>query len=346
MVLRISAKEALSNARTNRFNQWHGVATDEATTNADAASRRLCNEFARIEPTPPPRRFDLKAPVFTMGSCFAREIEAALRAAGGHVISLDRAKMDRPEFHDGEGTVRSGFFHRFTPRAIWHEFKIAFDELPGWKANSSLLFPRGEELEDFNYWAVKGSDLSARAHGVRRSLAREFVQRVTEAELVILTLGLIEAWVHKPTGFDCNRIDPRVIARRPEEFELVFLDYEDTIFCLADVRRMLKRYHKTGDFQLVVTVSPVPLGSTFSTDDIIVANERSKSVLRAAAGKFCSDNPDVRYFPSYEFVRFSEPAAAWRPDRLHVQRAMVNHIVKTFTRTYFGQGRVKNSVAA
>lgn len=101
---------------------------------------------------------------------------------------------------------------------------------------------------DFNYWAVKGFDESLAAHRVRRTLGREFVRRVVEAELIILTLGFNESWLHKPSGFHCNRIQPTILTRRPGEFELVFLDYADTLFCLADIQRMLKAYHRTGDF--------------------------------------------------------------------------------------------------
>lgn len=74
---------------------------------------------------------------------------------------------------------------------------------------------------------------------------------------------------------------------------------------------------------------------TFSGQDVVVANERSKATLRAAADTFCTDNPGVRYFPSYELVRFSDTEVAWRPDRVHVQRRMVEHVVGNFVDAYF-----------
>lgn len=331
----LSVQEALRFSRSNSFGVWNHGPSSDVSSNPVHASRRIFDGYANVQVPPPDRRFDLRAPVFTMGSCFAREIEAVLRAKGGNVVSVDPERMDRPEFRDASGRVRSGFFHRFTPRAIWHEFKIAFDELPGWDAERSLLFPYGDTFVDFNYWAVKGFDETLPAHRTRRAIAREFVRRATESELIVLTLGLNESWLHKPSGFHCNRINPHILARRADEFELHFLDFADTLFCLNDIRRMLKLYHRTGDFMLVVTVSPVPLQVTFSGADVVIANERSKAILRAAADSFCNSAPDTRYFPSYELVRFSAPELAWRPDRVHVQPAMVEHVVETFCGAYF-----------
>ena len=333
--MKLNADDALGLGRSNSYGVWNSGPSGDISTNPTHASRRIYEGYAKVHAPPPDRVLDLHAPVFTMGSCFAREIEAALRAKGGNVVSMDMARMDRPEFRDANGKIRNGFFHRFTPRALWHEFKIAFDELPSWDPERSLLFPYGEVFVDFNYWSVAGFDESLAAHRVRRALAKEFVRKVTESELVILTLGLNESWLHKPSGFHCNRINPKVLARRADEFELHFLDYPETLFCLEDIRRMLKAYHRTGDFVLVVTVSPVPLTMTFSGTDVIIANERSKAILRAAADTFCNGAPDVRYFPSYELVRFSAPELAWRPDRVHVQGPMVQHVVDTFCEAYF-----------
>ena len=54
--------------------------------------------------------------------------------------------------------------------------------------------------------------------------------------------------------------------------------------------------------RILLTVSPVPLTATASTQHVLAATVYSKSVLRAAAGELYSLHQDVDYFPSYEIV--------------------------------------------
>lgn len=337
MNARLSVDAALQNRKRNAgYAHWnHSPSSSEISTNPQNAARRIFDGFADIIPATPVSKVSLDSPVFTMGSCFAREIERALIKMHGQVVSMDAASLARPEFCDENGKPRSGFFHRFTPRSIWQELKIAFDEIPEWRVESSLIFARGLDLADFNYLEVKGMPLDLEAKITRRTVARELTRRLQESSLIILTLGLIESWVHKPTGLHCNRVDPKILATRKEEFELVFLDYDDTVACLNDIHDLIRRHHKTGEFHLVITVSPVPLQTTFSDQDIVIANEQSKCLLRTAAGSFCNGKQNVSYFPSYEIARFSNPAMAWRNDRVHVEPQMVNHIVRTFVTNYF-----------
>lgn len=54
--------------------------------------------------------------------------------------------------------------------------------------------------------------------------------------------------------------------------------------------------------RFLLTVSPVPLIATASSNHILVANQYSKSVLRAVAGDLSNVRSDVDYFPSYELI--------------------------------------------
>jgi hypothetical protein len=64
---------------------------------------------------------------------------------------------------------------------------------------------------------------------------------------------------------------------------------------------------------IYVTVSPVPLQRTFSGQDVYVANNLSKSTLRAALGQLAVNRKNVRYFPSYEMVMAARDEA-WEAD--------------------------------
>jgi hypothetical protein len=97
---------------------------------------------------------------------------------------------------------------------------------------------------------------------------------------------------------------------------------------------LIARHHRDGQFQMVVTVSPVPLSATFSGQDIVVANMESKSILRAAARALVDRHANVSYFPSYEMVLYSAQEKAWRPDRIHVNPELVAHITGRFVASY------------
>ncbi len=339
----LSGRDALQNAKGNELKHWNRSARSlDLSDFPEDASRRIFDNLAAVVPSygGPKLRRDSK--VFAMGSCFAREIERALIVKGANVVSVD-ASMQRDEFRDPTGKIRDGFFHRFTPPAISQEFEACFDELPRWTPRT-LVFPQGDDrFLDLNYWQVAGADDSGRATDVRRDIARTLVRRAAEADVVIVTLGLIEAWLHKPTGFFANFTTAPFLARHRKDFELHLIGVDETIACLEAVDRVLRKHHRTGNYQLVVTVSPVPLSATFTDKDIVVANMDSKSTLRAAAAAFVAQNDHAHYFPSYEMVLYSNTKRVWRPDRMHVRGAMIDHVLSTFLGAYYEEGAFDGS---
>ena len=54
--------------------------------------------------------------------------------------------------------------------------------------------------------------------------------------------------------------------------------------------------------RFVLTVSPVPLVATATTEHVVTATILSKSILRVAASEVCRIMSDVKYFPAYEIV--------------------------------------------
>lgn len=332
---KISAKEVLTQTRGNDFNAWNrSTSTSLRSEHENDASRRIHDHYAILKPTYSGPILTQDAAIFAMGSCFAREIEAALIRSGGNVVSMDKS-IKRDEFKDGQGKIRNTFFHRFTPRSIWQEFMWCFDQFEHWQTETLILGEGENDRIDLNYCQVPGADITLKATLTRREIARTLVRNATKAKIIILTLGLIEAWFHKPTGLYANKVQPRTL-RHGDDFELHLLDLADTVQCLEEIYELLHKYHETGDFRFVITVSPVPLQSTFTSDDIIIANATSKAVLRAAETEFVDRYDNVDYFPSYEMVNYSNQDLAWRPDRIHVNPEMVAHIVRTFQETYYG----------
>lgn len=325
--------------KDNRFNRWNVSSTGELSANPENAAHRIYADYAVLNVPKLDRSFAHNDPVFAMGSCFAREIESALMARGHNVVSMDKKAIDRPEFMTPEHPVkghgpRTGFFHRYTPSSMLQEFRQSFDEIPGW-TDTSLLSRYGDDILDLNYSHLPGIDTSIEATATRRRVARELVQQSVRARMVVLTLGYVEAWLHRPSGLWANTVHPKLFRQHPDEFEFRLLSIEDVVGTLEGIHDLLSRRSETGDFTIFVTVSPVPLAMTFTGDDIVVANAASKAILRVAAGAFAAAHDNVVYFPSYEMVTHSRQDLAWRADRLHVTREMVDRIVATFQASYF-----------
>ena len=89
---------------------------------------------------------------------------------------------------------------------------------------------------------------------------------------------------------------------------------------------------------MILTVSPVPLTSTFTSADVAVANTYSKSVLRAAVEELIAERPRADYFPSYESVVLTERKLAWLDDQVHVSSEFVQFNVDRMIRRYVNYG--------
>ena len=336
-MVQVSAAEAMANVRANRTHRWNR-APDTATRSDDAddASNRIFDGLADIRPSYDGPRFAGAAPVFAMGSCFAREIEHALKRRGGNVISID-SSIERPEFEDEHGKVRTTFFHRYTPAAMAQEFRWPFGRQDGWSDDALIFEGRDGTAADLNYAEVAAMR-GLEAVRLRRGVAGALVRKLVDARIVIVTLGLTEGWVHLPTGLAVNAMVGRFMARMGEAFALRRIDYDEVLAALDAILEVIRQEHVDGDFQFFVTVSPVPFQSTFFAEDIVVANLTSKATLRAAAVAFAARHDRVHYFPSYELVTYSDPALAWRPDRVHVEPLMVRHIMDRFISTVYEPG--------
>jgi hypothetical protein len=78
-------------------------------------------------------------------------------------------------------------------------------------------------------------------------------------------------------------------------------------------------------------VSPVPLGRTFTDDDIVIANGYSKAQLRAVAGQIDAEFDNVIYWPSYEIALRAD---LFRPDGRHITEDGVRFIMDRFLATH------------
>ena len=323
----------MGNAR-HPYSAWNSSAsTAERSVDPKDASNRILDGFFTPQCLPDAPRIRRSDPVFAMGSCFAREIESALQREKFTITSIDRGALSDTALWGDSLKDALGFFHRYNTPSMELEFRRAFADVDFNEDEDLLVESAAGRIFDLNY-SERLPRINREGVVARRRAARSFVANAASAKAIIVTLGLTEAWFHTPSGFYCNAITGELLGRNRKDFELRTISFEENIRALEGILDCLKRKHESGNFTLFVTVSPVPIQSTFSEHDIVVSNAHAKATLRAAAGEFCARHEGAVYFPSYEIAMQSDPALVWRPDRVHINPACVRHIVSVFTTRY------------
>ncbi|WP_068112523.1 GSCFA domain-containing protein [Tropicimonas marinistellae] len=282
--------------------------------------------------------------VFTIGSCFARNVESALISAGIEVTSRD---FDLGPIGESLGFA-GNFFNKYSIHSVNNELRWALDRasFPG----KDVLYPLQADDSKYSDLQLGAAKLEFSADEILAFRHRflDVMARAAEADVVIVTLGYVEVWYDTQLGIYLNVAPPPQLARKqPERFEFRVLSYEDVLGGLRELYEILTRY-RSKPLRMLLTVSPVPLLSTFRDVDVLVANSYSKSVQRAAIDAFIAETDGVDYFPSYEFVVLSDPRVAWsRGDYRHVSSDLVARIMQSVLARYVpGSGQQEAQGAA
>ena len=321
----ISAAEAYTNAKTNKLRNY--PSPERGGDRLYPLAGPCAKPSFAIKPTDS---------VFTIGSCFARNVETALRDIGMTVTSNEN---QLGVVGDSLGFTPN-FFNKYSIHSIYNDLKWALerDSYPG----DDIIYPMHKDglYADMQLGMSK---LQFAMDDIRdfRTRYLDVMARARDADVVIITLGYVETWYDNKLGIYLNTSPPKpLIKAEPDRFDFRVLSYNDVLGALHDVHALLVK-HRTKPLKMLVTVSPVPLLSTFRDVDVLVANTYSKSVQRAAIDEFIRDVDGVDYFPSYEFVTLSNPDLAWsRGDYRHVSPDLVAQIMSHVVSQYVEGGRV------
>lgn len=329
MAKRYSSDEALAIARKNEYRYWAG--RDKPTS---AAARFTTGERINIGHKPK-FTLDRSEPVFTIGSCFAREVENVLGVMSipytlqGHGIRRDQYAGWNEE--TGGSDLARGAFNKYCVHSMTHEIgRVLLNEQ---YVDEGLL-----ELREGLWFDPHASNLKMlpKEEALRnRAAISAGTATIKNAKVVFMTLGMTESWIDTETGLAMNQSpDPTFFRRYPNRFD--FVNYSAT-----DIREELRnlllliREKCNPNMHFVLTVSPVPLGTTFQARDIIIENTRAKSTLRVVADEMREEFDFVDYFPSYEIVMNSPRPLAWLDDQLHVSFETVRHVMQIFKDAYY-----------
>lgn len=270
--------------------------------------------------------------IFTIGSCFAREIETFLVRGDYKVTSRITDLPEHPEFILSSGVTHIfDFFNRYNLGSMYQEIDSLMNG--GYLADSDDLYYKaiGDQLFDDLHYTPAAQSTNIDGIKSRRSFIQtRLSEALCQSDVVILTLGLCESWYDLSTDQYLNVVSsPQMLRKYQDSLRFKFIGARENIELLDKIIAVL------GDKKIIITVSPVPLEVTFTGRDVIEANLSAKSILHAAANEAAQNHSNVDYFPSYEMAFYSESSQVWKPDGRHVLPEMVQHIVKSALDTYF-----------
>ncbi|WP_442753692.1 GSCFA domain-containing protein [Methylocystis sp. JAN1] len=317
-------EDVFTKARANAARVFSAHAHD-----GTSGAERIADDVLERLQHEPKFRLERNAPFFTIGSCFARNIEAALLKHSVECITSRAIFPDELYETTGLG-ARNGALNAYTPGSM--RDLVRFSARQDAETVATLDVGNGEwaDLLASGLRFLTRSELA----GVRKTLIDAY-RRLPEARTVILTLGFTEAWRDLSSGLYVNRPPAGNIRlnRRASGFEFVNMSAAQSLEAVDQtVREIRSQTHDQA--KIILTVSPVPLSSTFTREDVITCNDFSKATLLAVAREVASKYDYVDYFPSYQYVRHSNPATTWQDDGVHVQYAVVSRIMEKFADHY------------
>lgn len=291
----------------------------------------------RIEPIAKPAfkpSFQLERgeTVFTIGSCFARNIEEHLATLGFNVPMVGYRVPDE----ERDGVRANNVLNKYNVFSINNAIKFACDPASPSCGEEYLYQVGSDAYMDLQLFARLPVGLS---RGLERQRdIRQLTRTAIRARVLVVTLGLAEVWYDKKLDLWLNMTPPLPLVRKdPTRFEFRVLDYAQVYGGLKSLIALLDEYAVEG-YRLLITVSPVPLNSTFTDQDVLVANTYSKSVQRAAVQEICDEYSHIDYFPSYESVTLSDRKLAYETQpRTHVTDQLVQMNVTRMIEAYCRQ---------
>lgn len=271
--------------------------------------------------------------VATAGSCFAQHIARHLAKSGYnyYVAEQPHPALGKALANDfGYGVFSARYANIYTSRQLLQLIQRAEGQFApstiAWEApnGSGVVDPFRPTIHPGNYSSVEEMLVDRDIHlsAVRRMLR--------EMDVFIFTLGLTETWVDRRDGaafplcpgINGGKFDPGV-------HQFINLSVDDVRNDLSEVISILRIIRPS--LKVILTVSPVPLKATASSNHVLTATTYSKSVLRVAAHDIVSIYDNVEYFPSYEIITGNfNRGCYYAADLREVLPEGVSHVMRSF----------------
>ncbi len=252
---------------------------------------------------PKEKPFDENSNIFTMGSCFATNIQKA----------FVKRKAELGISNKGEDNL----LH--VPSSVNNSFGIT--QFFEWALEN--------KIDSTSYWYDDNGKYTA------SSEREKYQEWLKSSDGFIFTFGVSEIWKDLETDTVFWRAVPQDLYNENKvryKFELSTVEQN-----INNMKRLIETIHKNvGNVPIILTVSPVPLLATFRGVSAVSANSVSKAILRVAVDQIMSLNLDnVYYWPSYEVFKDIAPHIKDSSFQSDVTNHPHNYIVKDVVNLFF-----------
>jgi hypothetical protein len=268
--------------------------------------------------------------VSSAGSCFAANIVPYLESAGIEYVR----RGGLPQSFDCNGKDNFSY----------SKFSAGYGNIYTVRAMTQLInraLGRFQPVED--RWHIAETVIDPFRPGLRWPatsdrefdiLTRQYLSEVLDvilaSDVFVFTLGLTEAWLSKVDGAVFPAC-PGTVAGTYDPGRHYFKNFaaSEVISDLHQLVRLLASLNSS--IRVILTVSPVPLVATATTNHVLVATTYSKSVLRVAAGEIADCYESVCYFPAYEIITGPQaPFDYFKPDRREPSEIGIRAVMNVF----------------
>ena len=258
-----------------------------------------------VHPITSPRfKFSYSDQIISLGSCFAQHVARHIQnkglnylvtEPGGSELTAENARAL------GYGIFSARYGNIYTSRQalqlVERSLGIRSPEIDAWRiSDNSWIDPFRP-----NIMSREGFASRRELHSDRQDHFNAVRTMLREADIMIYTLGLTEAWqsIHDefvvpfpPGVFGCES--------NARCYEFINFDIAQTVVDLSRFVDLVRDAQP--NIRVMLSVSPVPLVATYSGSHVLCATTYSKSVLRVAVSEVMRTRDWVDYFPSYEIV--------------------------------------------
>jgi len=254
--------------------------------------------------------FSKRTKLLSIGSCFAVNFSRWIRLQGVTVLN--------PEWgmHYNLPTIYREFQH-----ASGKKIKNIIWNIEG---------KRGAYYIDGNRHPIHASTLE-KLKETHLKIVKDSHKALRTADVILITLGLSEVWEEKvgDEWVTINRTPPEKIYNK-ERHKCRNLTVKESKEHLQNIIRLIRRYNKNAD--VVFSVSPIPLKTSFCDMNIKISNLRSKMTLLTALSEYMDECKEtIIYFPSFDIFMDSADRAKWfQLDERHFSAKGIEYFCKKF----------------
>lgn len=252
--------------------------------------------------------------IFTIGSCFAREIRYWLTNNGFDVTPAGEASQ----------------------LVYYNTYSILYEFFPPANREIDIVQNSNGQWQEPTRRMVL-SNSKEMCIDVSRSLTRMMQRWIQDADIFIITLGMTECFKSKNLVWCAHPQYGLKAGVRSGGLGKVEFFNSSVEQNYSNLEKIVKAHPEK---RFVFTVSPVPLKKTFNPQfgkDTKAANEASKFTLRQVAQSIATNHAShVSYFDSFEFcMELHKQSNIYMPDGRHVKKEVVEQVVKRFLNKYY-----------